>query len=359
MTLRPIRSTRLIRSTVALAVGALTLAACTTSSSNESSSPVPVTVRVLTHDSFALTESLVTDFEAATGITVEFIAAGDAGEVVNRAVLASGNPDGDVVFGVDTTLLSRAIEADVFDPYVADAPLDPDLIAAGEGVVTPIDDGDVCINIDDAWFAERGVPAPTTLEDLVDPTYADLLVVTNPATSSPGLAFLLATIARFGEGWGEYWQKLRDNGVQVVNGWSEAYLGEFTAGGGGGDRPLVVSYATSPPAEIVYAADPKPERPSTSVMLDGCFRQVEFAGVLRGSPHPQEAREVVDWLVSPEVQADIPLSMFVFPARRDTPLPEVFERFAQRPVEPLTLDAETIAQNRSVWVEQWTQIVLR
>jgi len=350
---------RFIRPVIVIAVGALTLTACTTADSSDSSSSGPVTVRVLTHDSFALTESLVTDFEAASGITVEFIAAGDAGEVVNRAVLASGNPDGDVLFGVDTTLLSRAIDADVFDPYVADAPLDPDLIAAGEGVVTPIDDGDVCINIDDAWFAERGLAAPTTLEDLVDPAYADLLVVANPATSSPGLAFLLATIARFGDGWSEYWQSLRDNGVQVVNGWSEAYLGEFTAGGGGGDRPLVVSYATSPPAEIVYAVEPKPQRPSTSVMLDGCFRQVEFAGVLRGSPQPQAARAVVDWLVSPEVQADIPLSMFVFPARRDTPLPEVFERFALRPDTPLTLDAATIAENRSAWVEQWTQIVLR
>ncbi len=317
------------------------------------------TVRVITHDSFAITESLVEEFRAESGITVEFIPAGDAGEVVNRAVLASGNPDGDVLFGVDTTLLSRVIDADVFDPYVADAPLDTDLVAAGEGVVTPIDDGDVCINIDDVWFAERGLEAPATLDDLLDPAYADLLVVQNPATSSPGLAFLLATIARYGDDWRDYWASLRDNGVMVVNGWSEAYLAEFTAGGGEGDRPLVVSYATSPPAEIVYAADPKPEAPSTSVMLDGCFRQVEFAGVLRGTDNVDAARAVVDWLVSPRVQADIPLSMFVFPARRDTPLPEEFQRFALRPTDPMTLDTDVIAENRATWVEQWTQTVLR
>jgi len=360
--IRP-RSRAVVIGVLALGLG---LAACGSSTGSDTATTAsitpdgePVTVRVLTHDSFALTESLVTDFERTSGITVEFIAAGDAGEVVNRAVLASGNPDGDVLFGVDTTLLSRAIDADVFDPFVADAPLDPDLIAAGEGVVTPIDDGDVCINIDDRWFADRDIAVPTTLDDLTDPTYADLLVVANPATSSPGLAFLLATVARYGDDWPQYWQALRDNGVQVVNGWSEAYLGEFTAGGGDGDRPLVLSYATSPPAEIVYASDPKPEQPSTSVMLDGCFRQVEFAGVLRGSPQPQAARDVVDWLVSPEVQADIPLSMFVFPARRDIPLPDVFERFALRPATPLTMDAQTIADNREAWVEQWTQIVLR
>ncbi len=224
--IRP-RSRATVIAVLALGLG---LAACGSSTGSDtatsaSATPAdePVTVRVLTHDSFALTESLVTDFERSSGITVEFIAAGDAGEVVNRAVLASGNPDGDVLFGVDTTLLSRAIDADVFDPYVAEAPLDPDLVAAGEGVVTPIDDGDVCINIDDRWFADRGIAVPTTLDDLTDPTYADLLVVANPATSSPGLAFLLATVARYGDDWPQYWQALRDNGVQVVNGWSEAY----------------------------------------------------------------------------------------------------------------------------------------
>lgn len=328
-----------------------------------SSDPAPAgprTVRVVTHDSFALSEDLVTAFEESSGITVEFIPAGDAGEMVNRAVLASGNPEADVLFGVDTTLLSRAIDADVFDPYLSSADaLRPELRDAGLGIVTPVDDGDVCVNIDDAWFADRGLPAPATLEDLADPRYRGLLVVQNPATSSPGLAFLLATIARYGDAWPDYWERLRANDVAVVNGWSEAYLTEFTAGGGGGDRPLVVSYSTSPPAEIVYAEEPKPERPSTSVMLDGCYRQVEFAGVLRGTEDVASARAVVDWLVSPEVQADIPLSMFVFPSRDGVPLPEVFERFVTRPTAPLELGAEEVAAQRADWIDQWTQLVLR
>lgn len=320
----------------------------------------PRTVRVVTHDSFALSEDLVTAFEESSGIAVDFIPAGDAGEMVNRAVLSSGNPEADVLFGIDTTLLSRAIDADVFDPYVSSADsLRPGLRDAGAGVVTPVDDGDVCINVDDGWFADRGLPVPEALEDLADPRYRGLLVVQNPATSSPGLAFLLATIARYGDAWPGYWERLRANDVAVVNGWSEAYLSEFTAGGGGGDRPLVVSYSTSPPAEIVYAEDPKPQRPSTSVMLDGCYRQVEFAGVLRGAQDVASARAVVDWLVSPEVQADVPLSMFVFPARASVALPDVFERFVTRPDEPLELGAEEIAAQRDEWIEQWTQLVLR
>lgn len=342
---------------------ALALAACASDSGADgdgSASPESRTVRVVTHDSFALSEELVAEFEESSGISLEFVPAGDAGEMVNRAVLASGNPEADVLFGIDTTLLSRAIDADVFDPYVSSADdLRPELRDAGLGVVTPVDDGDVCVNVDDAWFADRGLEPPATLEDLADPRYRGLLVVQNPATSSPGLAFLLATIARYGDDWEGYWQRLRDNDVAVVNGWSEAYLSEFTAGGGGGDRPLVVSYSTSPPAEIVYAEDPKPERPSTSVMLDGCYRQVEFAGVLRGSSDPQSARVVVDWLVSPQVQADIPLAMFVFPARGAVALPEVFERFVTRPTEPLEISPEEIAAQRDAWIERWTQITLR
>lgn len=352
------------------AAAVLALAGCTGSTgstpptspnpSESSASAEPRTVRVVTHDSFALSESVVAAFEESSGISVEFIPAGDAGEMVNRAVLSSGNPEADVLFGIDTTLLSRAIDAEVFDPYLSspDA-LRPELSDAGIGIVTPVDDGDVCVNIDDAWFADRGLPPPATLEDLTDPRYRGQLVVQNPATSSPGLAFLLATIARYGDAWPDYWERLRANDVAVVNGWSEAYLSEFTAGGGDGERPLVVSYSTSPPAEIVYAEEPKPERPSTSVMLDGCYRQVEFAGVLRGTPDVESARAVVDWLVSPEVQADVPLSMFVFPARDGVALPEVFERFVTRPGEPLEIAAEEIAEKRDEWIDQWTQVVLR
>ena len=181
----------------------------------------------------------------------------------------------------------------------------------------------------------------------------------NAATSSPGLAFLLATVSRYGEdGYQGYWSALRANGVKVVNGWTEAYEDTFSAGGKG-DRPIVVSYASSPPAEIVYAADPKPTKPSTSVMTDGCFRQVEYAGVLKGTKNPLAARAVVDFLLSPEVQADVPLSMFVDPAVPGTPLPKVFTDFAAVPSDPLTLDPALIDKNRSAWIDAWDQVTLR
>ena len=298
------------------------------------SSFAPTTVTLLTHDSFAVTKSLLADFTRRTGITVTISSSGDAGQLVNKAALTAGNPEGDVLFGVDNTLLSRAVGAGVFDPYVSPAAADvpAQFTQATGGVVTPVDYGDVCVNVDDAWFAAHHIAPPTTLADLADPRYKDLLVVENAETSSPGLAFLLATVARYGaDGFPAYWSSLRANGVKVVDGWTQAYEDEFTGGGKNGTRPVVVSYATSPPAEIVYAADPKPAKPHTSVMTDGCFRQVEYAGVLRGTQHPLEARAVVDWLLSPQVQADVPLSMFVDPVVPGTPLPTVFTEFAATP----------------------------
>ena len=350
---------------LSLAIAALALVA--TACSTPGSAPAGPLV-LLTHDSFVLSDSVLEQFTEETGIEVEIVTAGDAGEVVNRAILTSGNPDADVLFGVDNTLLSRAVEAEVFDPYAAAglAEVPASISDLGDGVVTAVDYGDVCVNIDTAWFADKGVPVPRTIDDLTDPTYRDLFVLPNPATSSPGLAFLLASIARYGDPdsaepttqWQQFWERLAENGLLVVNGWTEAYTGEFTAGGGGGSRPIVLSYATSPPAELVFAAEPKPSEPSTSVLDDGCFRQVEFAGVLRGSERVDEARQLVDFLLSPAVQEDVPLNMFVFPAVSNTQLPAEFE-FALQPSRPLTVSPDQIAAGREAWVQEWTDIVLR
>jgi thiamine transport system substrate-binding protein len=322
------------------------------------SQPTEQAVRMLTHDSFVLSDQLITQLKEDTGITLEIVSVGDAGSMVAGAILASGNPTGDLLFGVDNTLLARALEADTFAPY--ESPELANVLPAlrpGTEAVTPIDYGDVCINIDDRWFAERDVVTPTTLEDLIDPTYKGMLVVQDPATSSPGLAFLLSTIARYGDDWPNYWRALRDNDVQVSGSWSDAYFGAFSQAGG--DRPLVVSYATSPPAEIVYAEEPKPETVSTSVMVDGCYRQIEYAGVLRGAANPEGAKQVIDWLLSAPVQADIPLNMFVFPAREGVALPQVFVDFAADVPDPLQLPPDVVSANLNEWLVTWGEVMGR
>ena len=321
----------------------------------------PNDVVLVTHDSFAISNGVKVAFEDESGYTLRILKAGDAGEIVTRALLTAGNPEGDVLFGVDNNLLARALKGDVFEPYEAPelTAVDPELPVDLEHRVTPIDHGEVCLNYDKAWFARRGIPPPRQLSDMILARYRDLLVVENPATSTPGLAFLLATIARFGNRWQVFWRGLRANGVLVVDGWEEAYTVRFSgASGSKGNRPVVVSYASSPPAEVIFR-DPRPTGAPTAVIEDSCFRQIELAGVLRGAKNEDGARELIDFMLSKRFQEDIPLQMFVFPAREDAALPPEFEQFAVVPEDPLDLPPEAIEQNRERWVDEWTDIVVR
>ena len=320
------------------------------------------TLTLMTHDSFYLPEGAIEAFEAAEGVDVQLLPAGDAGSMVNQAILTADRPLADVLFGVDNTFLSRALAADIFEPYISPAleAVPAELQLDAEGRVTPMDFGDVCLNLDRAAFEAERLPWPETLEDLADPALAGRLVVQNPATSSPGLAFLLATVAYFGEdGWADYWTALRDNGVTVSNGWEEAYYGQFSGGAGEGELPLVVSYASSPAAEVLYGPDPEAAVSPTAALDAGCFRQVEFAAVLKGTEQPELAGALIDHLLSADVQAEFPLAMFVYPARSDVALPEAFVQHALVPSVPLSLDPDVIDANREAWIDEWTDIVLR
>ena len=320
----------------------------------------PTEVVLVTHDSFVISDDVRRDFEMSSGLELEILQSGDAGELVSKALLTAGNPQGDVLFGLDNTFLSRALEGDLFEPY--ESPfvdrVDGRYVLDPEHRVTPIDHGDVCVNYDKEWFAARDIEPPRSLDDLGDERLKGLLVVENPATSTPGLAFLLATIARHGEpGWKDFWRTLREHDVLVVDGWEEAYNARFTRAAGG-NRPIVVSYASSPPAEVIFG-NPRPEEAPTAVVADSCFSQIEFAGVLRGARNEEGARELVDFMLRKRFQEDIPLSMFVFPVSRAAKLPPEFVRYAVVPEEPLELPPEEIEANRDRWVKEWTRIVLR
>ncbi|MEA3056027.1 MAG: thiamine transport system substrate-binding protein [Actinomycetota bacterium] len=316
----------------------------------------PVTLRLVTHDSFAASDAVLKSFTESTGIKVKIVMSGDAGAALNQSIVNRRHPLGDVFFGVDNTFLTRALKADLFEPYtspaLADVPtmyqLDP------EHRVTPIDHGEVCVNYDKD---KVGTP-PRTFDDLASKDRKDELVVENPATSSPGLAFLLATIATYGEnGWQGYWRKLKANGVEVVNGWEEAYEQSFSGGSGAGDKPLVVSYATSPPAEVVFAEKPLDDAP-TGVMTSTCFEQIETAGVFRYGKHKDAARQLVDFMLSRRFQEDMPLQMFVFPVVRGVELPPEFTKYAAKVEHPLSIPAKDIDANRERWIGEWTKIVL-
>ncbi|PUB28051.1 thiamine transport system substrate-binding protein [Promicromonospora sp. AC04] len=310
-------------------------------------------VTLVTHDSWALDEKLVDRFEEESGLTVEVSAAGDAGTLVNQLVLTKDAPLGDAVFGIDNTFASRALEAGVLEEYTpADLPEGAEQLG---GALTPVDQGDVCVNADQAWFEESGLEVPTTLEDLADPQYRDLLVVTNPATSSPGLAFLLATIGAFGEdGFEDYWASLVDNGVKVADSWEDAYYVDFSGAGEGGERPLALSYATSP----AFTVSEDGSESTTSALLETCFRQVEYAGVLAGSDNPEGARALVDFLLTQDVQAALPESMYMYPADSSVQLPEDWQKFAPQAEAPFEVDPADVSEHRDEWIERWTATVV-
>ncbi|THA24263.1 thiamine ABC transporter substrate-binding protein [Streptomyces sp. RKND-216] len=322
-------------------------------------------VTLVTHDSFAASEKVLERFTDETGYELEILRAGDAGSTVNQAVLNKGNPQGDVLFGVDNTLLSRALENEIFTPYEARGleKVPQEYRPAGGGTdVTPVDTGEICVNYDREYFEKNDLRPPRTLGDLTKPAYKDLLVTENAATSSPGLGFLLATVAEYGNGgWKDYWKKLEANGVEVVDGWEQAYYDRFSGSAGGegkGDRPLVVSYASSPPAEVL-GKKPMPEHAPTGVAEGTCFRQVEFAGLLEGADNPKGGKALLDFLIGTAFQEDLPLQMFVSPVREDAALPEVFTEYGADVENPATMAPERIADNREQWVKAWTSLVVR
>lgn len=324
----------------------------------------PVTITVMAHDSFNVTDSVLADFEAQTGITVNILRSGDAGQLVNQAVLSAGNPLGDVLFGVDNTFLSRALDANIFLPY--QSPLlenvDKQFILDDQYRVTPIDYGDVCLNYDIAYFKDKNLSVPESLSDLTKPEYKGLLVAENPAISSPGLAFLLATVAQFGEpaddnkySYLDFWSDLVANDVLIADDWNTAYFSNFTQGGEDGTYPMVVSYASSPP--FTYNQDLDAATTASIVAPGTCFRQIEFAGVLAGTEHEAEAQQFIDFMLGVEFQEDVPMQMYVFPVNPDAQLPDVFAKYAQIPDEPATLDYTSIEENRDTWIQAWLETV--
>ena len=316
---------------------------------------------VMTHDSFAVSDDVLAAFQEANHVKVSFIESGDTGTAVNSAVLAAGKPFADVFYGVDNTFLSRTLKAELFEPYqsplLAGIPqefqLDP------QHRVLPVDYGDVCLNYDKLYFEDHQLSPPASIEDLLSPEYAGMLAVPNPASSSPGLAFLLTTIGHFGEdGYLDYWRGLVENDLKVVNDWETVYNTEFSRWGG--TRPVVVSYGSSPPFEVIYAQEPMDTPPTGVITADGsCYRQIEFVGILKGTEKRALAEKWVDFMLSTTFQEDMPLQMYVFPVNPEAKLDQAFLDFLAVPDNPVMLDPALITENREKWINDWRETVLQ
>ena len=373
MTRFPWRASLLVPLAIALATS-LVAAGCSDGDGAETSNPdatavtepgseafgpgAAPTITIVTYDSFVLDPEVQAAIESKLGVRLEVSASGDGAEALAAAILTAGRPEGDLFFGVDNILLSRALSEDVFVPHdeaeLANlAAIPSELRMDDTNSLVPIDVGPVCVDYDATWFADNGIEPPTDLASLADERYAELLVVQSPVTSTPGLVFLMATHAALGDGAEDYWRRLVDGGALVVSGWSEAWYDHYSANGG--DYPLVLSYASSPPAEVFYSEGALTE-PKSKVITGTCADQVEFAGVLRGSEDEALATRVLDEMLGLAYQQSLPLANFVYPARPDAELPELFERFAPRPTAAITLHPAVIDENRDRWIDEWRTI---
>jgi len=321
----------------------------------------PETLTVMTHDSFAVSDQIVQEFENQHNVQVQFLEVGDTGTAVNKAALSKDNPLADVFYGVDNTFLSRALDEGIFEAYKSPVldDIDPSFQLDPSYHALPVDFGDVCLNYQKSYFQDAGLEPPATLDDLTQPAYRDLLTVENPATSSPGLAFLLTTVGFYGEdGYLDYWQALVENGVNIVNDWETAYYSAFSQAGG--PDPIVVSYSSSPPFEVLFSEEPLTEAPTAAVTTpETCFRQIEFVGILKGTEHRAQAEAWIDYMLSPTFQEDIPLNMYVFPVNRQAKLDATFQKYLEIPEVTADITPAMIAEGRERWISDWTEAVLR
>ncbi len=314
-------------------------------------------LRVLVHGSFSLPKPMLAQFEADAGVKLGIIKGGDAGEMLNKLILTRAQPIADVVFGIDNALVSKAVAANVLEPYAGPAASRAAVVPL-QGPVVPVDYGYVNLNYDKAWFAKSGLALPKSLDDLALPAYRDLLVVQNPATSSPGYAFLLATVSGMGEQAAfDWWARMRANGVKVAKGWSEAYYTEFSRNGG--SRPLVVSYASSPAAEVFYSKEKITEPPTGSLFLKGgVLRQVEGVALVRGGQQREAAGRFIEFMRSKAVQEALQTTMWMFPAEPGVPRPDVM-RHAGEPAAFEDPAGDLVARKGADWVSRWTRVVLK
>jgi thiamine transport system substrate-binding protein len=314
-------------------------------------------LRVLTHSSFTVPKPLLAKFEKEAGVKLRITKAGDAGEMLNKLILTKASPIADVVYGIDNALAPKALAADVLDSY-SGAAASRKPVAALPAPLVPVDYGYVTLNYDKAWFVKKGLALPKSIDELAQPAYANLLVVQNPATSSPGYAFLLATIGALGDEKAfALWGKLRSNGVKVAKGWSEAYYTEFSQNGG--KYPLVVSYATSPAAELFYSKTKLAEPPTGSLSLPGAvYRQVEGVALVKGGKQRAAAEKFVEFMRSKAVQQQMQTEMWMYPAEAGVAHAEAFQFAPEPAVFQAPSDADVAAQG-SGWVARWTQVVLK
>lgn len=331
------------------AIVALGLSACSVADQTTKDNPSSQgTVKIMTHDSFSISDELKEKFEKESGYTLQTTQPGDSGAVVNQLILQKDQPTVDGVYGIDSYSAENLVDEGILADFEGDLPEGADALqleGEGQNQMVPIDQGQVCVNVDNAYFENNDLDVPEDLEDLKKPEYAKLFATIDPTSSSPGLAFLVATVTELGDDWQGYWEELLSNGARVAPGWSAAYYEEFSATSDG-QYPLVLSYSSSPSAEDG----------ATSVVNDTCTTQVEYAGVLAEGDNPEGAQAFIDFLLQEEFQTELIENMYMYPVDSNIKLPEDWAKHATLVEDPIEPDLKEVAENNRDWMKEWSSI---
>jgi thiamine transport system substrate-binding protein len=325
---------------------------CIGKETSETESPKEQELVVYTYDSFVswgLANATIPKFEEKYGVKVKLITLGDAGEVLNRLILEKDNPRADVVIGIDNNLIAKAIESGVLEPFKpSNIDVVPqELIFDPTYHVVPFDYGFIAV----VYRKDEVKNPPQSFEDLLKPEWSKSLIVEDPRTSSTGAAFLLWTIAVYGDpGYLYFWEKLKPNIYTITKGWDSGW--EMWDKG---EAPLFVSYATDP-AYSAYAGGKEPNI-GAIIFKEGGYPQIEGIGLVKGAKHKELAQKFIEFVLSEEFQKEIPLTNWMFPANKNAPLPEVF-KYAVKPDKIVTLDPKEIEKNYSRWLEEWTKLMV-
>ncbi len=307
---------------------------------------------IYTYDSFVAewgpAPKVIPKFEKKYNVKVQMISVGDAGHVLNRAILEKKNPRADIILGIDNNMLSKALDSGILEPYVSkNLSLLPDeLIFDKTHHITPFDHGYFAIVYDTKKISKP----PVSFEDLLHPRFRNKLILEDPRTSSPGLGFLLWTIAVYKEDYLKYWERLRPNILTITEGWDTAY-GLFTSG----EAPMVLSYTTSPAYHVEYEDT---TRYQAAIFKEGNYLQIEGMGILKGSKNRMLAEKFIDFILTEDFQMEIPLTNWMFPVNPEVKTPDSF-RYAPKPDKTLSLDTFEIERNQDRWIKGWLSVVTK
>ncbi|MBJ23765.1 MAG: hypothetical protein CMB64_03760 [Euryarchaeota archaeon] len=324
---------------------------------------------IATYDVYALTDEMIGDFENQTGITVSMIKLDDAGSVLDYLIQNKGTETIDLAIGLDNTYLQTAIKQGVLTEHLANNldNISQDALAPYNGpFAVPFDMGHVCLNYDSSIVDGQNMTVPTSLWNLTEEEWRGKVAIPSPITSSPGRAFMLATLDYFnslGESTSEFeewWSAMEENDVIITSGWSEAYETHYTGGYGEyeagyvGDAHITVSYCHSPGVESWYNGNWTKSAalnlPKTS------FFQVEYISSVMGGDQ-QSSALFIEFLLSEDINSNMPVQNSMYSVLEGFDLPEengyLFHSII--PNEPSEISMIEIEENMESWLLLWNK----